>query len=52
MAEEKKLPMIVKTVEKSGFMEIKLRDLQNNSEWVHRDLNPGPPPREGDVITN
>ena len=38
MAEEKKLPMIVKTVEKSGFMEIKLRDLQNNSEWVHRGV--------------
>lgn len=33
-------------------MEERLKELQNNGEWVHRDLNPGPPPREGDVITN
>ncbi len=36
----------------SGFLEERLKDLQNNFEWVHRDLNPGPPPCEGDVITN
>jgi len=35
----------------SSFFEVKLREYLalikgNNGEWVHRDLNPGPPPCE------
>ena len=38
--------MIVKAAEKAGFLEERLKDFQNNGEWVQRDLNPGPPPRK------
>ena len=35
---EKELPVIVKAAEKADFLEERLKDFQNNGEWVHRGV--------------